>query len=187
MTENPYQAPRVDQPDLWPLVPRGDGPWRDDRQLVVCLSQPRMPARCIKTGATDAQAVSFKAKAPSGRKVVLDVPVSAVWRSEQHRRLRLGLGMVVSGMVLLILSTLVAVVQYSTDPSANGLLVVIVAGPLLSLGGLFYLAVRHQAILTVRKVVGGYAWLSGAHAEFLERLPEWDGFAPRDLFAPNRP
>ena len=64
---------------------------------------------------------------------------------------------------------------------------VILAGPLVSIGGAVFLTVRHEAIVTLRRVAGDYAWLSGAKPAYLEQLPSWESFALEKGFAPNLP
>ena len=178
---------------------KSEGIWQDDGQLVVAVRGPHFPAICVKTGQPNSGkttrveltwvpnqvfwAVMFGAighaiaKKTTGKKLTLDVPVASQWLKRQRKKRLAGRATVAGGVLWIILGIIANVVALGSGvPEARTywMLPAAMFGIVIALGGAVFLMTGCGAILTVRKMTDRYAWIAGAHAKFLEQLPNWD-------------
>jgi hypothetical protein len=112
-----------------------------------------------------------------GQKLTLKLPVASDWLESQRKKATSGWLIVSAGLLCLIGGTISYVLLVASgavsEQSTQWLIVFILGGPLLAVGGVFYVFASQESVATVRHSKDGFVWLTGVHASFLARLPEW--------------
>ncbi len=164
--------------------------WRDGRQLVMRQGSS-LPYRCIKTNepADDLLHRKLYWHHPALYVVVLFSPLiyvilAFVLRKKaeveipvcQRIRQRRGLAIILAwvfglGSIGLLIGGLIL-----SDPQFVG-----DAGVVIAFGGLaagligVVVALQFAGLLAASKITDKYVWIKGAHAEYLDQLPDWPG------------
>ncbi len=199
MNENPYESPRPLAP-TWLADDDGGGLWRDGDLLVARINNHRFPPRCLKTNEFyDGPPTRFEvhwvshslkwgllfglfgravARAIAGAVITLQLPLSQRWLAGRKRASQIGWSLIVGGMVSMVLAvvayvfaSLVHAITYATVWPV----LFVLACPIISIGGVIYLAVRCGRMVSLRRVKDGHAWIGKVHPHFLASLPPWPG------------
>jgi LSD1 subclass zinc finger protein len=175
------------------------GLWRDGSRLVAAIEGARFPRFCVKTGVPVSDSPTrvelswlpnailwvglfgaighALASQHMAKKVSFNVPIASAWLSRRRTRRRVGWLVVALGLLWLIggiVGYIFALMSGMPEASTRWLFPVIMLGPLISLAALLIVYLRLQTILTARKIDDSYAWITGVHPSFLERLPAWN-------------
>lgn len=185
-------------PPLPPIQPQLviQGAYQDGRRLVVHTHAAQLPAYCVKTNEADPglwhplklewvpNAVMWAvlggaigmaiAKSMTGKKVQLSIPIKPEVLARHKSSYRIGWGLICGGLFLFILGIFGFALTVDQNESASMALGIAGgAGILLTLIGVIFMLVMHRPLLKVWQVRQDYAWLDGAHPEFLAALPQW--------------
>ena len=166
-----------------------DGLWRDGKRLV-CSRNAHFPARCVKSYRSTTNRVRVKLSwCPTWviilfgaliamfvtRRMTIEVGMEQRWVTRRWIHASIGGGIAVMGVILIVIGIMAA--QAAGARALNtGSAVCLILGGVASLVGLFYGLLAGRALSAVyidddRE----HAWLKGAHPDFLQSLPYWDG------------
>lgn len=160
---------------------------RDGKRIVVPISDPRLPARCVKTNrmvsASEIRSKKLYWVHPAvylaillnliillvltldlRKKLLIDIPLS----TEARGRIRTNAAIAAAGVLAGIALVVAAIIESDTGQIAW----MLPAGLALIVGALIF-ASRKATALRVSRMRGGNAWLAGASPAFLESLPPY--------------
>lgn len=171
MTLNPYEPPR-ELPELT------GGAWRDGELLVAPTDRPAsFPLRCIVSGVPVPATSKIQTEACFPERSIFQKSITLICPVDRRRVPAVRLIDYVAWSLLFaagFLFTVYWTTQYL--PSAHRISPrVLMLGFALMLASIFLRALFARRLLTLRKIKGQYAWIDGAHPDFLKDLPPWPG------------
>ncbi len=178
---NPYEAPQGPAA-LRSLVDEGDaGPWRD-RDLLVMRNEGHcdLPSRCVITGSpvgpnpTYFRVLTY-AKSFSDRH---NVSLPMHWPITESARPRRSV-LLMTGVAVSIATMLLSIWMYRREATSlpQGLPYrgVCVAAAIIAVICLIVDNLTSKPFLSIVRTEDGFAWITGAHKDFLNELPPWPG------------
>ncbi len=184
-SENPY-APPLTEPIVYDAqIVDDQWLWRKGNILVMRKGS-QLPARCVKSNQpTDRRLKrSLYWHHPAiylsilisiwiyiilalilRKSATIYVGLSDEWFAKRHRAMFIGWLLVLAGIAMFVLGV-------GTVDRSDAFPWLLVAGPLVFLGGAIYglLAAR---MVAPERISDDYVWLKGIHPSFLADLPEW--------------
>jgi hypothetical protein len=195
--DNPYAAPKTENPPREPHRDKTCQAWRDNK-LLVMRNGAELPDHCLKCGAS-AEGHRFSRTLYWRRPIyylilVLINPIIYIvvyffvrWeayvtvglcprhRKNRARAIALGWLAALAGLVFIIAQAELTDPQYIPGPLR---LALIIAGVVLVLGGIIG-GVAGSQVLVARRIDYYFVWLANVSPAYLAKLPDWN--APRDL------
>jgi len=184
-SENPY-APPLTEPIVYDAQLVDDqGLWRKGNILVMRKGS-QLPARCVKSNQpTDRRlkrslywhhpAIYLSILISIWIYIILAlilrksatvyVGLCDEWFAKRHRAMFIGWFLVLAGIGLFVAGI-------ATVDRSDAFPWMLVAGPLVFLGGAIYGLLAARMVAAVR-ISDDYVWLKGVHPSFLADLPEW--------------
>ncbi len=172
MTINPYEPPQE--------ALQGAGPWRHGEFLVVPTDRPpSFPLRCIGSGAPVPATSKIQTEACFPERSIFQKSITLICPVDHQTVPAVRLIDVVSRSIMIVAGLLCLVhvamvnVENATYRLAGVRAMTLVFALIVTSTFLQCLFVRR--LLTLRKIKGQYAWIVGAHPDFLKDLPPWPG------------
>lgn len=180
MTINPYESPQTPG-SLRSLVDEADpGPWRDNALLVMRVDREcSLPMRCVITGVSVGPDKTYYRELTYAKSFALSHPVrlEVKWPVTDGARPKVPWAPVVGTLVSIAVLVLGiadyrhrATVGTGISPQTMGGLAAVIA--IMSAAVARTLAMPFLAIVDTKD---GFAWIDGAHPDFLRELPPWPG------------
>lgn len=177
---NPYESPQSPS-SARSLVDEADpGPWRDDALLVMRVDREcSLPMRCVITGVsvgpekTYFRELTYAKSFSDTHNVWLEVswPVIDAARPRMHWAPTVGVVMSIAVLIFGIATyRQAAFANTGVSPQSMGYVATVIA-----IVSAIVASFTAKPFLSVVDTKDGFAWIAGAHADFLRELPPWPG------------
>jgi uncharacterized membrane protein YhaH (DUF805 family) len=188
-TDNPYSAPQSSV-QIPAASGNGQGIWRDGKRLVV-HKQAVLPPICVKTNEPSERTIKrkFYWHHPAVYLAILlnvliyivlaliirkrhdlEVPLSEATAGKRRTRIVISWVLALGAVALFIASCAWMLQPGNQEVAGYGAIGLIAAAVILIIGSL--IGSRASSILSPKRMTESATWFTGAHWEYLERLPQ---------------